>query len=290
MINRKKAIGLLEILTREFVYGGHLLSLGATGVITASLLLLDLNLDIAILIIPYLSSQLIYSYNHLKEVSFDKDSNPERAEHILKRKRTSVLLLFAYSTFLFYSFLFLNLNTVIFVSFILISGFIYTDYFKRYTARLVVGAKNFYSALFWALQVFLIPLYFNLSFGSEYIYLFIILFLTAFINSTVFDIKDIEADARRGIKTFPVFLGTKNTIAFLSILKLFTIIPVLLGIQFNILPLESTFFILTTIYGLCYLSFSLKVSGEKLRRLSYVVADGEYILWPVLAQILVLIL
>ncbi len=285
----KKILNFLSnkssILLMEVVYGGHLLSFGALGVILTIVQLLELPFNIVVLLIPYLSSQVIYSYNHFKELRFDADSNPERAKHINNRKRLTEFLLAVYTISLIILLLTTNIPTITFVVSVVVGGILYTDYFKAKIAKFVTGSKNFYSAFFWALQIFLVPLFYQSKLTAFYFFFFIIIFLTAFINSTFFDIKDIVSDKQRNLKTFPVVWGLKRTVYFLYILKLFTFIPLVLGIYMNALPKSAFVYIFFILYGLYYLTQSLKLKGRELRNLSYIIADGEYILWPILVFI-----
>lgn len=276
----------IEKLLAEFVYGGHLLSVGSSSVIISTALLQNLQINISLVLIPYLSTQLVYSYNHFKEVNFDISSNPERVSHINSKSNFIKISLLIYATVLLAILIFTNLPTILFVLAIVIGGILYTDYFKVKVAQFVTGSKNFYSAFFWALQIFLVPLFYRSEFTRLYIFFFIVLFLTAFINSTFFDIKDIQSDSERNIKTFPVIWGVNKTIHFLVILKLITLIPVLIGIYTEVFPKSAIVFIFFVMYGLYYLTRALYLKGKKLRKLSYIIADGEYILWSIFLLII----
>ena len=137
-------------LYKEFIYGGHLLSLGASGIILTIIIVLNIPFNIIVLIIPYLSSQVIYSYNHFRELYFDLDSNPERSKHIEKQKKWVSVLPLGYISLLITSLLFTNLSTFLFISFIVSAGILYTDYFKKMPVKYVIGFKNVYTSLFWA--------------------------------------------------------------------------------------------------------------------------------------------
>src|SRR6185369_11250720 len=87
---------ILSAIGTEFVYGGHLLSLGATGIVLTVVLILNLPVKLIILVIPYLISQVVYSYNHYKEIDEDLDSNPERSKFIQQQKKQLGWLLIGY--------------------------------------------------------------------------------------------------------------------------------------------------------------------------------------------------
>mgnify|MGYP000052318336 CR=1 FL=1 len=66
--------------------------------------------------------------------------------------------------------------------------------------------------------------------------LFLFVFLRWIINTAFFDVKDIEADKKDNLKTFPVVLGNKNFLRFIHILNLFSFSPIIIGVYFDTLP------------------------------------------------------
>ena len=92
----KKQSNFSKILTGiwdEFVYGGHLLSLGASAIVLTGALIVNSNIDIGLILIPYLLSQSVYSFNHYLEIREDLISNPERAKY-LQHKNQILLIVF----------------------------------------------------------------------------------------------------------------------------------------------------------------------------------------------------
>lgn len=276
---------IISVISREFVYGGHLLSLGATSIVLTVILLLSLDPNSLILIIPYLISQIVYTYNHYREINVDLDSNPERANHLEKQRAWISLFLLVYVISLIVLTITTNVMTLIIVFSIVIGGILYTDYFKTLAARYFAGFKNFYTSIFWSLLVFIIPFYYGLDISSQFIYLFAFVFLRFIVSTIFFDLKDIDSDGRDNLKTFGVLLGKKRTIYFLQILNIISLFPILLGILSSSLPQAAFLLLITGIYGLYYLSHALFLEGKSLRNLSYMVVDAEYILWAILAAL-----
>ncbi len=277
---------IVNKIIKELIYGGHLLSMGATGVVLTIILLIDAQFNLTILLIPYLSTQIIYAYNHYKELDYDQDSNPERSAYLNKNVFPQIVLLI-YIAILILVLVTTNIPTILFVLFIVVFGILYTDIFKARFGKSFVGSKNFYAALFWASQILVVPLFFELPINVFYIFIFCITFLTAFINSTFFDIKDVDSDRNRKIKTFPVVFGVKNTVSILIFLKILTVIPIFLGLYFGHLPASSIFFLMLIPYGIGYITSPIFVKDSYLvRGISYFVADGEYLLWPIMLVII----
>jgi len=275
---------LASNLWQELIYGGHLLSVGASGIILSMLLLLSLSISPALLLIPYLSAQIIYIFNHSYEIKLDKFSNPERVIYTHRNRNQLKILIPIYIMALLVSLLFTNLLTFLFILFIVISGVLYTSKLKQFLTKHITGSKNYYTAFFWATTIFLIPLELQLPITPTYVYLFIFIFTRWIINSVFFDIKDMKSDQIKKLKTLPITFGKNKTIFILHVINILTIIPIYIGIHFNYLPRTIIFLLLTTyIYGFFYLQKSKKLNEKQLRKLSYIVVDAEYLFWPILA-------
>ncbi len=269
-------------ILREVIYGGHILSLGASGIVLTIVLVLALPVNVIILIIPYLSSQVVYTYNHFREIEFDIDTNPERAQHLQHQKRWMSLVLLGYLLVLFSLLFQTNLYTSLFVIAVVSGGILYTEYIKEIASRYFAGLKNVYTSFFWALTIFIIPCFYQTSILPAYLYLFIFVFLRWIVNSAFFDIKDITSDDQREIRTFATLFGKKRTIDILHTVNVASAIPLFLGIHLHALPINTLLLALTSLYGFCYLTRSAHISDKSLRTLSYLVVDAEYIIWPLL--------
>lgn len=272
--------GLLFVL-KEFVYGGHLLSLGASAIVWVTCRLLDVQFTIQLFFVPYLLSQVIYTYNHFKEQEFDEESNPERTAYLARLKKIEKnLLLFYLMVLLIFSF-FTNIPTFVFILFFTIGGMLYTDYFKTLTEKKIIAFKNFYTAFFWALIIFLV-----LFFHSNYQYSFFLLFfffvfLRLVVNTAFFDIKDVSSDKKRGLKTFPTIFGKKGALFILQIINLFSLIFAIAITYFYKFPSEVLGIgLLGFFYGFLYITVTYFLKEKEIRQLSYVVVDGEYLFWP----------
>jgi 4-hydroxybenzoate polyprenyltransferase len=273
-------------ILNEFVYGGHLLSLGASTIVLTVILLLELEINIIILIIPYLISQVIYSYNHFRELKYDIESNPERSKFIKRRKRLTALQPLMYSIILvLITLLFSNSKTSLFTFFFVLGGIAYTDIFKDIAAKHIVSFKNLYTSFFWGAIIFLILPFYNINASSFFIYFFFFTFYRWIINTVFFDIKDITSDKKRGLKTIPVFFGKKKTIFFLFIVNILTLVPLIFGIYDGEIDKSALILVFLSFYSFYYLSKGLFIDGKSLRILSYIVVDGEYLFWPILVFI-----
>ena len=156
----------------------------------------------------------------------------------------------------------------------------FTEFFKGLT-RKIVGFKTFYASLFWAFLIILSAIYYNINYIPLIILLFLFVYLRFVLSIAFFDIKDIESDKRDFLKTFPVLLGRNKTLSFLHILNFISILPLVLGVYFKILPTFSLSLCLFYFYSFYYLRQAVSKS-KNIRKLSYIMVDGEYIFWPLI--------
>jgi 4-hydroxybenzoate polyprenyltransferase len=276
---------LSSILWAEFLHGAHLISLGALGIVLTIIILFNLTIDVTPLIIAYLIFQIIYTYNYFREIKFDITTNPERVSHINDRRLWIKVAPFVYLFLLLILLITSNTSLMILSCFMVIGGILYTEYFKRLP---ILGFKNYYTSFFWALSVFIVPFYYSIN-VLPFIYIVIFIFIRGLVNTIFFDIKDIVSDGERGLKTFPVFLGKKRTLNTLHILNLLSCIPILIGVFNNSLPTIALGLCLTILNGIYYLSKAKEVEDKKLRILSSILVDGEYMLWPLVILIIKLL-
>lgn len=276
-MNIKKITGFIA---NEFVYGGHLLSLGAASIVFTSSMLLDIKITWDFLVIAYLVVYISYAFNRLREFDGDFLSNPLRTRHV---EKCIVLLpysvLFSFLVILLLLAEFGNFNSFVLVLFMVVGSLLYTIFFKNLTKN-IIGFKSLYVALFWALLVVLLILYFDVSLGLPAFLMAAFVFLRLAVNTVFFDIKDMAADRRLHLKTLPVFLGRKRVVILIHILNILSFVPLTIGVYTGYFPpaiLSMLFFYFYTFYYL----LSVGEDSINLQKLSYAMVDGEYILWPI---------
>ena len=270
---------ILKPIWEEFVYGGHLLSLGAAGILYSSAIIFNQKVSVPLLIIGYAMTQIVYFYNHYKESKVDFLTNPERVRHIEKFENHFLLFLGFYCLIFIISLIYLNNLKVVLVALaIMFGGFLFTIFFKNLTKK-IIGFKSFYVAFFWALLIVLAGFFYNIHFGPSLFFLFSFVFLRWLVNTIFFDIKDIEADEKEKLKTLPVLFGKNKTLNFLHMINVLSFIPIIIGVYINLLPLFSLSLLIFYFYSFYYLERA-KDKTIDIRSLSYIMVDGEYLFWP----------
>jgi len=271
---------IISSIWNEFVYGGHLLSLGAMSIVYTSSVLLNIKITWDFLVIAYLGTYTPYLYNRYREFNKDFLTNPERTKHIEKYVKYIPIIISFFVLVIIVIFLYFNkILALLFALFLLLFSFLYSKYFKEFTKK-IFGFKDFFVSLFWSLIVILLAIYYSSPLNLALFLMLIFVFLRWVINTSTFDIKDIENDKRDNLITFAIFLGKRRLIYTLWLLNILSFIPIILGFYLNLYPISSLILLFTIPYAFYFLK---KV--EKLENgsdfLYNVIIDGEFILWTI---------
>lgn len=269
---------LSEFLKNEFVYGGHLLSLGASSIVFTAALILDIKITWDCLLVSYLVTYIAYSYNRLVEFRSDSLSNPLRTRHIAKSISILPSLLFlAVALSVGVTLAHGSIQGVILVVSMIVGSVLYTLYFKKLT-RHIVGFKSFYVSLFWALLIILLTYYYSINFSVAAQLLFLFVLLRFIVSTVFFDLKDIKSDQKSGLKTIPVYFGKKKTLDMLHLLNIISFLPLIIGFSFEIFPKLGLALLPFYFYSFYYIK-AVNSNNVNLHNISYIMVDGEYLLW-----------
>ncbi len=279
----KKQSNFSKILTGiwdEFVYGGHLLSLGASAIVLTVTIMIHRDISIPLILISYLVTQVIYTLNHYREIQLDIVTNPERARHLIASKNVLPFLISFYViSIITLLVLFSNYITIIFT---LVLGFLGFFYLKNLT-KTIIGFKNYYVAFLWAAASVLLPyLFFSITFDKLFYFIFIFIFVRWLINTTFFDLKDVDGDRLEGLKTIPVVIGVNKTLYLLAFYNIISAFILLFLVYSRMIELSFISYLFFIIYTIAYLLLAVNADKEKIRKISYIMVDGEYILWPII--------
>jgi 4-hydroxybenzoate polyprenyltransferase len=273
---------IFEIFEKELIYGAHITALASSGLVITIYILLNLDFNIAALIVPYLIAYIIYTYNYYSELDVDKKTDPKKVEYLVSKKHLyPIIMALAIFTLLLLLVIFENIGFLIFVLIIVTGGILYTHVFKVLT-KFIPGFKSIYtSSVAIYAATFFVLFYYSMSITSIFLFLFFFMFLKMLINVIFFDIKDYEADGAEKLKTFPVILGIKNTIILLHILNTVSLVILLYGIYTNVIPLYASVLTIFYIYTYYYVNKGNTTNNAKLLKYTYIIADAEFIFWPI---------
>jgi 4-hydroxybenzoate polyprenyltransferase len=273
----------LEFIYNEFIYGGHLQSLGASSVVYITSVFLDIELKWSSLVAAYLIFYPLYLYNRWKEIEIDYFTNPARTEHLKKYIHIMPILFWsvvaAIIIFLAY---FGNFRSFIFGTILLVLGLLYTTVFKNVTRKIILF-KNIYVAAFFTFLVLFTPVYHSVPISGRtfvaVLVLMLFVFLKSFMMQIFLDLKDVKCDRKQGLKTLGVMIGEEKTFRILPLISILVTAPILLIFSlYNHLFSDLILLLLLTIPFDLY---SFKLAQDK-NYIGYILESGKFLFWAIL--------
>lgn len=270
---------ILKSIWNEFIYGGHLQSLGAASIVFVSGILLRIQITWDILFVAYLLFYTLFLYNRFKEINIDYLTNPERTRYLRKHLKFIPIIFYLAIFILVISLIyFSNFLALIFGLFLLIFGILYTVVFKQVTKSIWCFKDLYVAAFFTSLPFFLLVYYSYSLLSINALLLSLFIFLESFLMPVFLDIKDIKSDKKEKLRTLPVLLGKEKTIVFLSIFNLIGTITIMVFIFYSSTLPKSILMLLFTIP----FDFCCYMLVKRQRHFGYVLQGGKFILWPFL--------
>jgi 4-hydroxybenzoate polyprenyltransferase len=267
------------VLTSFLILTSLFIAINGALKVYFSFLLYSQNIFLNPILAAFLIMYAVYGLNKLTDLSEDAINTPERAKLIKKIAvlfKCSLMFSFILSLLLVFS---VNVITLPILLFPLFSGIIYSLRLSPNLPRLkdITAVKNTIVALAWGVLSTLLPAICLLEKEfMQIIALFYFFFLKSFINSTIFDVRDIEGDTISGVRTIPVVFGRQRTKKLLIILNS-TLIPWLAFSYFAGFFHQHLFVLIFTVaYGYWYILHFCKEELKIGKSLDLLV-DGEWI-------------
>ncbi len=274
-----KLNGFKNKLWKEFVFGGHLVALVSPSLAIVTMILFNMAISWEFLLISYLGTYCIYNYDRYRGVNVDNFTNTERSEHIRKNLKQRYLFLIGCGILFFVMlFLYANILSILFGSFLFVSGILYADMFKKYTEK-IVGFKNLYTSFSFSLLLIFTALYCNYSISWTFIIFFAFIFLHYVVDTSFCDIKDMESDKKQNLKTLPIYFGKQKFLNVINILNILSFVILFIAIVLNIVQPIAILLLVFCLYRIYYIT-KAKNSKADIQHLSGVVVDAEYFFWP----------
>lgn len=264
----------LKFILDEFIYGGHLISLGAVSVVFTAAILLEIKITWEFLLVVYLETQAVYWYYQFQDIESDFSTNTERCSHIKKYVKKIPYLIVIFILFSIIILLYFNKPFVLSLYlFLFVISIFYNDFFKVLTKK-IIGFKNLFAAFIESFLIILLIVYYSFPLNLSVFLLLIFVYLRWLANTAFLDIKDIESDKKRNLLTFAILLK-KRLIGLLKVVSLLSMLPIFFGVFWGIFPSFSLMLFLIVPYTFYYLSISKRWGNN----IYYVFADGEFMLW-----------
>jgi len=270
---------IFRAILLELIFGGHVQGLVGAAIFLTIIILLNKNISLELPLIGYLLTFFNYRLNYYKGIKEDTLTNLKRAEYLKNNiKYSRLLLLFSFILIFWLIFYYTEIKVAVIAIFLLIIGACYTFWFKNWTQK-ITGFKNLYISISIALFTVIVGAYYSL-FNWGLLFIAIFIFLRMFLNTIFFDIKDVASDEKEGLKTFPVAFGKAKTLYFLHILNLLSFLPVVIGVYLDFIPSIALILLIFFFYDLYYLKL-INNPDINTQNFAYVIADAEFLLWPI---------
>ena len=237
------------------------------GIISSALLLLA----------TFFLAISVYSLNKVTDLEEDLVNLPDRARFV---KRNRDYLLFASLESINIAVIlvfFTNPSAILIILFPFYVGVLYSIGVRRLRLKNVLLLKNIMAAGTCTIAAVLLPVAVHAAIPFIVLMVAYFIFLKLFINSVLFDVRDIEGDMKAGVRTIPVSLGRKKTRNLLLILNSTLIVWVGFSLSQGLFYPYHFVLILSVLYGYWYILRFTRASA-KMSRLFDLFVDGEWII------------
>ena len=269
---------ILKAIWDEFIYGGHLAAIGPALIIFTSSKLLKMPLNILMLGLIYFITYFTYLLDRFLDIK--KDNLNIRKQSLTKRNRLIPMILILLLLFIFIIIWNKPFEAQALTIILILSGLGYNYAFKAITKK-IRGFKNFFVAIFYTITIFMLAFYNGAKVSMGLFSLFLFFAMRIFANTTFYDIKDKRQDSLDGLLTYPNTMNEKDLFNFLTLVNLSSSIPIIYATITRHIPIYSLLILLVVPYSLYYFKLS-KTRSEDIQRISYIWADGELVIWPIL--------
>lgn len=203
----------------------------------------------------------------------------------LTSSRTDIALVLCLISFLTGSFLFFREGLLLIAFLPFIIGYIYSKgiHIGRISLKLKgnFGVKNLAVSLTWG--VFISGVIQQWA-GIQLALLFVFPFFAvkSFINTVIYDFRDVKGDAVAGIKTLPICFGDRKTRLLLQAMHNILHLWIAISMLLNFIKVEAALLVPLWLAGIIYTRYYTRQSPEnesKIRKITRdVFVDGEFIL------------
>jgi 4-hydroxybenzoate polyprenyltransferase len=159
--------------------------------------------------------------------------------------------------------IYVSMNLLLVIPFVV--AYLYSKGIKNFRLKCGMGVKNLVVAFTWSLVI--VILVGDFSYTAFVVYSFF--FLKSFVNTVVYDFKDVERDRRAGIRTLPVCIDVNK-------LRLFLFSINVIGHAVAMLMIRNLIILLSLANSTLYI-FQCKCN----KRPNDILVDGEWILYRI---------
>ena len=223
----------------------------------------------------------LYSLNKLTDLKEDSINTPDRLNFLKGRKYLIISYsILAYLLSIYLAFLDKPSSAAI-VLFPLIANILYGSRVLPGLPRLkdIPVMKNIVVASSWAVSTTFLPAAHMMGAILAIAVVFCFMFGKAFINTVLYDVRDIKGDSEKGVKTIPVIVGQNRTIHLLLIMNSILLLLAQVFILGNAKLLATSL----VLYGYFYILYFTKITQPLAMDL---LIDGEWLNFSIVLLLL----
>jgi 4-hydroxybenzoate polyprenyltransferase len=272
----------LQVMMEYLVYSSVYLSFAAGAMVFISSILHQITFSLIVSVLGMLITYSIYNLNRKTDESEDAINHAHR--YAFTKKYEKILYISGIGAYLLALMLsgFYGISVILVSSIPLFTGLIYSmpilpKGFRYRRLKEIPVLKSLLVAIAWALPPALLPVYISGA-SLDLVTLAVILFFFSlvFINTVLFDIRDLEGDRAAGVYTLPVLLGIPRTKTLLTVVNIIFGLSVLsLLLISHISPIYICLIVIGMIYAQAYILLYHTISTGNLR--CDIIADGQFI-------------
>ena len=255
------------------------LSINSSLKLYFSFLLFDLNPVPNFIFATFFATFSVYSLNRLTDKEEDAINMPERVAYIKGREfPVLILIIFSYG-FAIVLGLSISILTMPILLVPLFSGIAYSvKIFSRVRLKDIPVVKSVIVSSCWATGAAFLP---PIDSGKSFILIFSVFyffFLKSFINTVLFDVRDVEGDSKSGTRTIPVLIGIPKTRLLLLTLQSLLVIWLIISLKSGFFLKFAPILLFSMFYGYFYILFFCNEGFWRKRKFSLdLIVDGEWI-------------
>ncbi len=261
------------------VHGNIYLSLAGSATVFSALILTGLPIHFGPMFIAFSIVSTVYNLNQLTDVDEDELNNPQKAEFI--RRYSKIFLTF--STLVYIVSLFIagkkSSLVLLFVLVEIVLSLIYSV--LRLKDRLFFN--NLIIGIGWSILAAIAAAFFDSFWTLEALYTAFFFGAIFFINTVIFDIKDIEGDLEEGVSTFPNSYGIEFTKKLTHLMNAFLTGVNLILVYTGALPNLFLALLPLNFYVAVFIHFASEEYGPGFYG---IIVDGEFIFLALVLMVL----
>ncbi len=243
-------------------------------------LLLNIEPDINIYLAGFLVIYATYTMDRSVGCEEDKVNRQELG------LSNGTIAIFVSLTALLIAAYFLTFYDLVFIAFLpSLVGYIYTKgvHVGNYNFKLKgnLGVKNVVVAMTWGINIAGVAQHFSRNMIALFS-IFSFFTLKSFINTIIYDFRDVEGDSIAGLKTLPIYWGEKKAKLILQILHNSLHLWILIAMLMCLISSQLIILFICWLAGILYITFLTKqTKGNETRMkkiMRDVLVDGEFIL------------